>query len=119
VLKSELSRAEALLRAGGRTVDREHEKADPELLMEMIELREALSEARAAGDIARSRSLALAVERARAATRAELVEAFRQGDLDRAQTLLSRMRYHVRFADEVRAIEEEHDERSAAQGAER
>jgi molecular chaperone HscB len=79
----------------------------PLFLMEMLEGREALQEARQARDRDAIRRLAQTVEgRASAAERA-LSEGFVRGDLETAVAKLGEMRFYRRFLDEVSAIEDE------------
>src|SRR5688572_16078784 len=75
VLRDDIARAAALLRLAGQPTS-EHERADPELLMEVMELREGLAEARAAADLAQVRKLAAEVSAMRDRTRAALAAAF-------------------------------------------
>ena len=82
--------------------------ADPAFLTEVMELREALAEARAEGALERVRALASGVAAAQARSRAVLGEALdRDGDLDRAEAELGKMRYYRRFLDEVALAEED------------
>lgn len=111
VLRDDQARAEALLALLGAVPDPK-EPADPELLMEMMELREALSEAREQGQAERVAALAADVGDQAAAARAELASAFAavSGDartLERARALTSRLRYYRRFLDEVALFEDE------------
>lgn len=109
VLKDELRRAQAVLRWLGDSGA--HDPADPEFLMEVMELREALGEAKASGDLEAVTALAGRVGKMRSATRAELLDAFaglRPGeDTATARALVARLRYFKRFLDEVAVIEEE------------
>jgi molecular chaperone HscB len=110
VLRDDLSRAEALLMLRGWTKEQgEKERADPELLMEMMELREELGEARRAKAMDRVQALAGKVTAMQKRTLDELGRA-----LDASHELspslvaaLGRLRYYRRFLDEVRAIEDE------------
>jgi len=117
ILRDDLKRGEALLQVLGGQVT-EH-TADPELLMEMMELREALTEARAeaaADEVAR---LAGVVAKHAEAARSELTTVFAQlqavgeGEkkadalLAHAQQLLGRLRYYHRFHEEVARFEDE------------
>ena len=115
-LRDDQRRAEALLAAlsGTQAAAAPDERADPELLMEMMELREALSEAKAAGDAAEVARLAARVTQERAAARAELVRVFESlaGSASRealaeARALVSRLKYFQRFLDEVAVFEDE------------
>jgi len=116
VLRDDQKRAEALLSMMGREVS--DQQADPELLMEMMELREALSDARAADDQAQVSRLAADVIKKAAATSCELSEVFtcleggsegeaKAKQLGDARTLLSRLRYYRRFQDEVAQFEDQ------------
>jgi len=114
VLRDDQKRAEALLATlGGQVTDH---SADPELLMEMMELREALSEARAERDTAKVAKLAAQVGEQAANARQELAGVFDelQGQSDneanalqRAAAILGRLRYYRRFQDEVALFEDE------------
>jgi molecular chaperone HscB len=115
VLRDDLKRGEALLALLGGRVDTQ--TADPELLMEMMELREALTEARAAGDATEVARLAAQVEQKAVAARQELTSTFAalptagpasaETALATAQGLLGRLRYYRRFQDEVTQFEDE------------
>lgn len=115
VLRDELSRAAALLAAHGVNVSSES-KADPELLMEVMELREALADARSSSDQALIDKLASDVRSLESTTRVSMKDAFVASDWKRASTMWTRMRYLRRFLDEVNAILEE-KESAAARGA--
>jgi molecular chaperone HscB len=117
-LRDDLKRAEALLVVhGAAALGREREAADPELLMEVMELREALGEAKARRDLAEVKQLAAKVNGLRAAARAELARGFAAlpapataappAQLQPLAASLSRLKYYQRFLDEVSAIEEE------------
>jgi molecular chaperone HscB len=117
VLRDDQKRAEALLAALGGTLT--DQTADPELLMEMMELRESLSEARADKDAAEVAKLSAAVAEHATTARKELAQVFQQlqdqqellapsvSALERAQALLGRLRYYRRFQDEVAMFEDE------------
>jgi molecular chaperone HscB len=115
ILRDDQRRAEALLAAlGGETRAEPDRAADPELLMEMMELREALSEAKAAGDTAGVARLAERVTRERAETREKLLRSFAAlpekpvaSALGPARELVSRLKYYQRFLDEVAVFEDE------------
>ncbi len=105
-IRDELGRAEAVLALRG---GRPRRDADPALLMEVMELREALAEKRASGDVVGVRRLSDRVEAQASAARDALAEAL-DGEppaLELAATELSRLRYLQRFLDEVRATEDE------------
>ena len=110
-LRDDLARGEALLaleRGAGGAGERLQES--PEFLMEMMERREALGEARAARDAAKVRAMAEAIVALQDSARGELVAAFARGGdggLEQAARLLGRLKYYRRFLDEVTAMEEE------------
>jgi molecular chaperone HscB len=107
-LRDDLSRGAALLRARGRAVSETGGAADPAFLMEIMELRETLGEARATHAIDRVRRLADEVRASLGASSVALAEALDvTNDLARAETELGRMRYYRRFLDEVALAEEE------------
>ncbi len=114
-LRDEQKRAEALLAVlgGAAAASGEREQADPELLMEVMELREALSEAKAARDAALVRKLAGEVLAARTQVHAALAAAFAAlpqpaapSQLVPVAKLVSRLKYYQRFLDEVSTFEE-------------
>ena len=114
-LKDDVRRAEALLALHGVTLDPNRREA-PELLMEVLELREALSEARAERDLPRVRKMAQGVAARERDARTQLEAAFDalatggQGAGPagaRAASLLGQLKYLRRFLDEVASIEEE------------
>lgn len=115
VLRDDQKRGEALLALWGCQLT--EQTADPELLMEMMELREALSDARAASDSSQVARLAAEVTDKAAATSQKLSEVFARLEsgagqpdaqaLADAQALLSRLRYYRRFQDEVAQFEDQ------------
>lgn len=101
-LKDPLRRGAYLLQRAGRIAPTAEARTidDPELLMETMERREALSEA---ADVARVAALTEeAAEEEKKALDA-LGAAFSADDLDRATNLLTRLRYLRKFAEEARA----------------
>lgn len=119
-LKSPASRAAALLASQGRVIA-EHSRAEPELLMEVMDLREKLDDARAAPPAERASTVArlrAEVEARVAAEESAIAEAFdaRPGvapepaALERAQDALIKLRYYYRFLEEAEAIEAEDEE---------
>jgi molecular chaperone HscB len=117
VLKDDLKRAEALLalhgEAGSGAVA-ERKVEDPEFLSEVLELREALGEAKEARDMVRVTALATDVERKQGRAQDELADAFDSLmdahdalALEKASVLVGRLKYFRRFLDEVNVIEEE------------
>jgi molecular chaperone HscB len=114
VLKDDLRRAEALLALYDAAAAREQGREDPEFLMEVLELREALGEAKAARDLEAVRRMAASVAQRAQDARSELVHAFDAlpgahgaDELARVSGLIGRLKYFRRFLDEVSSIEEE------------
>jgi molecular chaperone HscB len=112
-LKDPLARACALLRLAGvkETPDRDHTIADPALLMEQMERREALAEANAPEATAR-------IEKQCAADIAQAVAAigaaFVRRDVAAATRETTRLRYLTKLADDARALRQR---LASAQGA--
>jgi molecular chaperone HscB len=114
IVRNPIARAEALLRLLGVPVGEDREpKADPEFLMEMLEQREALAEAKAARDLAAVRALAKGIESRARAVEDELRAGFEADEKTQhagAEALLRKLgelRFHRRFLEEVSAIEDE------------
>jgi len=104
-LRDPIRRAEALLARRG--VSHERAAPTPEFLMEVMELRESLADARLARDLDRVRRMAddARARRARVTSAlGPLLDAGRDAD---AVPLVAELRYLARFLDEVRVIEEE------------
>lgn len=101
VLKDPLQRGAALLeRAGHRSPIGENQTIeDPALLMEAMEARETLSEA---ADLEAVEALAARTRDADAICLAGLAAAFAAGDLVRAASLLTRLKYARKLAEEIR-----------------
>jgi molecular chaperone HscB len=109
VVRDPIKRAEALLALRG-VVSGEGPgapKADPEFLMDMLEQREALSEARKARDLEAVRRMATAIAgRAREVERG-LAAGFAREDVDGLAARVGELKFYRRFLDEVSAIEDE------------
>ena len=105
-LKDDLSRAKALLALRGVDVSG-NESAAPYFLMEVMELREALGDAREAKRLAEEARLGAHVDGLYSVTKVEFAERFAGGDYAAARSALARLRYYRRFLDEVAAIEAE------------
>ncbi|MDH5672699.1 MAG: Fe-S protein assembly co-chaperone HscB [Myxococcales bacterium] len=113
-LRDDVTRAEALLSVVGAGSQRE--QADPAFLMEIMELREELGEARARGDLDTVAALGKRVGALRDDSRQALEQSFEQAlaapiadaaaVADAARTL-GKLKYYRRFLDEVAAIEDE------------
>jgi molecular chaperone HscB len=115
-LRDELKRAELVfVRLGGDVSERSQQPADPTLLMEVMELREQLGEAKAGRDVARRERLTEEVRGKQQAAQAALRASFdklRAGEAssrEDAARALSRLRYYRRFLDEVAVIEDLQD----------
>ncbi len=112
-VRDPVRRAEALLlRAGVAVSETGEPKPDPALLMEMMEAREELAEARRAKDLARVGKLAAAMRDRQEKVERRVGAALDAGARDpqilgAARAALGELRYVRRFLDEVRAIEEE------------
>jgi molecular chaperone HscB len=108
ILRDPIRRAQALLVLRGVTVTEGREpQADPEFLMEMLEQREALDEAKQAKDLPRIHAMAAGIEARAKAVEGELTVGFAQGQAASLVTKLGELRFFRRFLDEVSAIEDE------------
>jgi molecular chaperone HscB len=115
-LKDELRRADALLASFGdeARVERVGEQAeDPEFLLEMLELREALGEAKEHNDARRVHELTAEVEQRQSAARRELIAAFDDlaqlpspERIEFVRRTIGRLKYFRRFLDEAHAVED-------------
>ncbi|MBX3259153.1 MAG: Fe-S protein assembly co-chaperone HscB [Labilithrix sp.] len=120
VLRDPIRRAEALFQAEGLAVGETNEpKASPAFLMEVMEEREALADARAARDLAKVKALGAGVSARAKAVESRLTAGFAGGSPSRDELaallpLLGELRFYRRFLDEVEAIEEEAEERALA-----
>jgi len=112
-LGDDVSRAEVLMaRLGGS--NQEARTADPAFLMEVMELREGLSDARAEGDSGRVAAMAKEVAAKQQAVLSALATAFSHAlaqevsatELQQIAALVSKLKYYRRFLDEVAAIED-------------
>jgi molecular chaperone HscB len=109
VLKDDVRRAESLLGLLGHAA--KDTAVDPELLMEVMELRESLSEAKQDKNLPRVQKLASQVQALATTTRRELAAALAEhsagGAQGKAASLLSKLKYYKRFLDEVNVIEDD------------
>ena len=112
LLRDEVSRAELLLSRYPGHAPAEG-APDPAFLMEMMELREQLAEAKAGSDLARVGQLATTVSGHKERASSDLADSFqalesglRDEAIRRAQAALARLRYYRRFEEEVAAIED-------------
>lgn len=105
-LRDPVRRATALLARHGRALDEaDQPRADPVLLLEVMERREALSAARRAGDRDAVRRLGEAVRQRERAVESEIAASFDKEppDFARVEALVGELRYHRRFLDEASA----------------
>jgi molecular chaperone HscB len=108
VMRDPIRRAEALLRLRGvETAEQDEPKASPEFLMEMMEQRELLSDARRGRDLATVKSVAAGIEVRSQAVLAELSAGFAHGDAAELRARVGELRFYRRLLDEVSAIEDE------------
>ncbi|HZO12347.1 MAG TPA: Fe-S protein assembly co-chaperone HscB [Polyangiaceae bacterium] len=107
-LRDPVKRAETLLRRSGVEVGETGEpKPSPELLMEMMEIREELAEAQAKRDLDRIHKLADRMRAREARVIEKLKVGFARGDKDPLVPVLGELRYIRRFFEQLDAIEEE------------
>ena len=97
-LKDPFKRAEYLLSLSGISLAKE---VPPALLMETLELREELGDARAAGDDAKVQAMAGAMRARVQAAMRSVAEGLAAGRLDDVGEELVTLRYYRRFMDEV------------------
>jgi molecular chaperone HscB len=108
ILRDPIRRAEALLTLSGVPVGENREpKADPGFLMEMLEQREALSNARRARDLEAVHRLAQAIRARSDETERELSLEFASGVSESLLPKLGELRFYKRFLEEVSVIEDE------------
>lgn len=123
ILREPIRRAEALFQLEGFAVGETNEpKASPAFLMEVMEEREALAEARVANDLTKVRKLAVAIGARAKAAESKLTAGFAGGsatkdELTKLLPLLGELRFYRRFLEEAAAIEDEAEERAAEHGA--
>jgi molecular chaperone HscB len=106
-LRDPVRRAQALLARHGRHADEaDQPRADPALLMEVMERREALAEARRSGQREAVMRLAQTVKEREHAVETDITSSFGREppDLARVETLVGELRYHRRFLEEAGGI---------------
>ena len=110
-VRDPIKRAEALFQLAGIKVGEDNEpKATPAFLMEVLEEREALADARAAKDLAKVRAIGEAMTKHAESTQKKLADGFAgDGGVTKLVPLLGELRFYKRFLDEVAAIEEENE----------
>ncbi len=107
MLRDPVRRAEALLSLRGLMVEENQEpKPPPALLMEMMEIREALAEAKHSGDLGRIGALGHDMRARERDVLSRLSKAFDDDDNDALLPLLGELRYIRRFFEELDAIED-------------
>ncbi len=108
-VRDPIKRAEALFSLAGIAVGETNEpKASMEFLMEVMERREELADARSAKDAAAVRRLAADIEARAAGVERALGTGFANGgDVNALLPLLGELRYCRRFLEEVSVIEDE------------
>ena len=106
LIKKPVPRAEYLLSRAGVSIG-DNEKLDPTFLMEILELREELAEARAAGKLARVGELQAAMKARRTEALAALPALFAASDLARIKERLILLRYVHRYLEECDAALDE------------
>ena len=101
ILKDPVKRAIALLEMSGVTIHDEgcNTISDPVLLMEAMEQREALAEAETSDQV---KNIAAVAAREKTDCLAELADAFDKNDLSTAECHTTRLKYLVKFEDELR-----------------
>ncbi len=110
-LKNPLTRARALLAKLGHAIEEGQEAKPPaELLMDMMEQREALAEVRESGDQKALAELSQTIEGRQQQAIDALTRTFaatEQVDAPKAAELMSELRYYARFLEEAGAIADE------------
>ena len=108
-VRDPIKRAEALFSLAGIAIgERNEPKASPEFLMDVMEQREELAEARARKDAAAVAKLGESIAARGQAIERALGEGFTKGDaIENLLPMLGELRYCRRFLDEVSAIEDE------------
>lgn len=102
LIKNPIARAEYLLARAGVTIG-DNERLDPAFLMEILELREELAEARVANDTDKVAQLHRAMMQRRAAALAALPGLFAANDLAAIKQQLIVLRYVSRYLEEAAA----------------
>jgi molecular chaperone HscB len=113
-VRDPISRAEALMTLLGIAVGDGHEpKADPTFLMDMLEQREALAEARASRNAVAIADLRDAVRATERDAQAELAAGFDSGRAGELVGKLGELRFYRRFIDEAQAILDDLSDRAS------
>lgn len=108
IVRDPIRRAEALFKLAGLPVGETNEpKTSPAFLMEMMEQREELAEARATKDLSKVQKLGRAIEARQVTTLDKLSRGLPGPDTAKLLPLLGELRFYRRFLDEVSAIEDD------------
>jgi molecular chaperone HscB len=110
IVRDPIRRAEALFAlAGVKVGERSEPPPSPDLLMDVMEKREALAEARASKDASAVRALADEMETRAKETERALADGFEKGNgaVSGLVPRLGELRFYRRFLEEVSAIEED------------
>ena len=114
-VRDPVRRAEALLALSGTVVEEGREpKPDPAFLLEMLERREELADAKQAGDAKIVQRLAAGVASRAQEVERSLAEGFVAGETRALVALVGQLRFYRRFLDEVSAIEDATQDEPAA-----
>ena len=108
LVKKPVARAEYLLARAGVTIG-DNERLDPTFLMEILELREELAHARAAGHTAKVEQLAGAMKARRQGSLDALPQLFATNDLAAIKDRLILLRYVDRYLEECDAALDDDD----------
>ena len=106
VLKKPVPRAEYLLERAGVTIG-DNERLDPEQIMQVLELREELAEARQANDTVKISALESGMQKRRSAALLELDGLFATSDWAGVKRVLINLRYIDRYLEECDAALDE------------
>jgi molecular chaperone HscB len=108
IVRDPISRAEALLRLAGAAPSEGREPAqDPDFLMEMMEQREALSDAVQAKDRSAVTALGATIRARSKEVETALLRGFARGEHANCAGKLGELRFYRRFLDEVSAVEDD------------
>jgi molecular chaperone HscB len=108
IVRDPIRRADALLQLAGVAAGEGKEPTpDAEFLMEMLELREALAEAKAERNLEAIRKMAAGIAARMRAVEVVLGEGFEREDAASLVGKVGELRFFRRFLDEVSAIEDE------------
>ncbi len=108
IVRDPIRRAEALLELEGvKAPEGKEAQPDAEFLMEMLELREALAEAKAERDLEAVRKMAAQIAARTKAVEIVLADGFGRGAAASLVGKVGELRFYRRFLDEVSAIEDE------------